>query len=128
MSHLIGAGHGYIGVSSGNLMMAAKIDHEAGQCPGYFFMEIGKMIGGTVADPISHINVVIEFLRYVWTTDAVRPYRASASGYLLEQLVRERTGDYARILRTVAIRLKDISDFIAYMSVWVTGHFLRIDR
>lgn len=128
MGYLIGAGHGYIGVSSGNLMMAAKVDHEAGQCPGYFFKEIGKMIGGTVADPISHINVVLEFLRHVWTTDAARPYRASATGYLLEQLIRERTGDYAKILRTVAIRLKDIGEFIAYMSLWLTGHFLRIDR
>jgi tetratricopeptide (TPR) repeat protein len=128
MSHLIGAGHGYIGVSTGNLMMAAKIDHDAGQCPGYFFKEIGKMIGGTVAEPNSHINVALEFLRYVWTTDATRPYRAGASGHLLEQLIRERTGDYGRILRTVAVRLKDISEFIEYMSVWLTGHFLRIDR
>jgi hypothetical protein len=128
MSHLIGAGHGYIGISSGNLMMAAKIDHDAGQCPGYFFKEIGKMIGGTVAEPNSHINVALEFLRYVWTTDAARPYRAGASGHLLEQLIRERTGDYGRILRTVAVRLKDISEFIEYMSVWLAGHFLRIDR
>jgi hypothetical protein len=105
-----------------------KDPHAQGQCPGYFFKEIGKMIGGAVADPISHINVAVEFLRHVWQTQSARPYRQKSTGYLLEQLVRERTHDYARILRTVAGRVRDIQELIDYLTVWVAGHFLPLDR
>ncbi|WP_454000416.1 PIN domain-containing protein [Afipia felis] len=128
MGHLIGAGHGYIGVSSANLICAAQIDHEAGECPGYFFREISRMIGGIVAEPISHINVVVEFLRHVWQTPLTRLYREKSTSLLLEQLVRERTNDYGRILRGVGVRVMDIPELRRYFAAWLTGHFLRIDQ
>lgn len=128
MGHLIGAGHSYIGVSSANLICAAQIDHDAGECPGYFFREISRMIGGIVAEPISHINVVVEFLRHVWQTPSTRPYREKSTSLLLEQLTRERTNDYGRILRSVGVRVTDIPELRRYFAAWLTGHFLRIDR
>lgn len=128
MGHLIGAGHSYIGVSSANLIRAAKIDHDAGECPGYYFREISRMIGGIVADPISHINVVVEFLRRVWRDPSTRPYREKSTSHLLEQLIRERTSDYERILRTVCVRAVGIPELRQYLANWLTGHFLRIDQ
>ena len=100
-AHLVSAGHNYICVSGKALICAASIDAEAGECPGYFFRQITRMIGGAPAEPASHIRVAIEFLRHAWNDPSALRYREKTTGFLLEQLIRERTADYGRILRTI---------------------------
>jgi cellulose synthase operon protein C len=123
---LIGAGHNYMCVSGAALIRSAVIDSEAGQCPGYFFKQIGRMIGGAAADPASHISVVIEFLRRVWTSQSTLGYREPVTGLLLNQLIRERTSDYKLILRTVIRCVVDIPVLAEYLMAWLRGHFLDV--
>jgi len=123
-AHLIGAGHNYLGVSGEALIRSSAIDADAGECPGYFFKQIGRMIGGAAAEPASHIRVVVEFLRHVWTRQSTLGYREPATGLLLSQLIRERTSDYKLILRTVGRYAADIPPLIEYMTAWLRGHFL----
>ncbi|MCK1668984.1 tetratricopeptide repeat protein [Bradyrhizobium sp. 153] len=123
-AHLIGAGHNYICVSGGALIRAASIDAEAGECPGYFFRQITRMIGGAPAEPASHIRVVLEFLRHVWNDPGALRYRERATGFVLEQLVRERTADYGRILRTVVRASSGTPDLVQYLMAWLRGHFI----
>lgn len=125
-AHLIGAGHNYVCVSGKALIRAASIDAEASECQGYLFRQTARMIGGAAAEPSSHIRVAIEFLRHVWNDSAALGYRERATGFLLEQLIRDRTADYSRILRTVMWRLRDIPDLIAYLSAWLRGHFINL--
>jgi cellulose synthase operon protein C len=79
-AHLIGAGHNYVCVSGKALIRAASIDAEAGECPGYHFKQIARMIGGAAAEPASHVRVVVEFLRYAWNSPSALGYRESATG------------------------------------------------
>jgi cellulose synthase operon protein C len=123
-AHLIGAGHNYVCVSGKALIRAASIDAGAGECPGYFIKQVARMIGGAAAEPPSHIRVVVEFLRHVWNDPSALGYRERATGFLLDQLVRERTADYRRILRTVMWAVADIPALTVYIAAWMRGHFL----
>jgi hypothetical protein len=125
-AHLIAAGHSYICVSGKALIRAASIDAEAGECPGYFFRQIARMIGGAPAEPASHIRVAIEFLRHVWNDPAALGYRESSTGFLLQQLVRERTADYRRILRTIVWVFAGVPNLNAYLTAWLRGHFINL--
>jgi cellulose synthase operon protein C len=125
-ANLIDAAHNYVCVSGKALIHAASIDEQAGACPGYFFNQTTNMIGGAAAEPASHIRVVVEFLQHVWNDPSALGYRERATGFLLEQLIRERTVDYGRILRTVMWRVRHLPELIAYLSAWLRGHFLEV--
>jgi hypothetical protein len=124
IAHLIGAGHNYICVSGTALIRAAAIDAEAGECPGYFFRQTARMIGGVAAEPASHIRVAIEFLRYAWNNPSALRYREKTTGLLLEQLVRDRTADYGRILRTIVRASSGVPGLVEYLAAWLRGHFI----
>ncbi|MCW2220786.1 hypothetical protein M2232_004318 [Bradyrhizobium japonicum] len=85
------------------------------------------MIGGAAAEPASHIRVALEFLTRLWGSPSPVPYREKATGLLLEQLVRERTADYRRILRTVALRASTNRAPRLYIADWLRGHFIKLD-
>jgi hypothetical protein len=123
-AHLIGAGHNYVCVSGRALTRAASIDAEAGESPGYYFRQTARMIGGAPAEPASHIRVVIEFLRHAWNDSSALRYREKTTGFLLEQLIRERTSDYGRILRTIVRAAAGVPDLIEYLTAWLRGHFI----
>jgi tetratricopeptide (TPR) repeat protein len=123
-AHLIGAGHNYVCVSGVALLRAAAIDAQTGECPGYLFKQTARMIGGVGAEPASHIRVVVEFIRYVWNVPGLLKYRERTTGYLLGQLVRDRTADYRPILREVLRRCWTQADVAAYITVWLRGHFI----
>jgi hypothetical protein len=108
------------------VIRSAVIDAEAGECPGYFFKQIGRMIGGSAADPPSHIRVTLEFLRYAWTSHAAHRYREPVTGLLLNELIRDRTEDYKKILRTIAACVADVPALTAHLRTWLRGHFLDI--
>ena len=65
----------------------------------------------------------VEFLRHLWNDPSARRYRERATGLLLEQLVRDRTSDYRRILRTVMWVVTDMPALNAYLIAWLRGHF-----
>jgi tetratricopeptide (TPR) repeat protein len=125
-ANLIDAGHNYLSVSSAVLARSAAIDAEAGQCPGYFFGQVSRMIGGAQAEPKSHIRVVVDCLRIMWAAPSMQPYRKQTTGTLLRQLIRERTTDYAPILRVIIGSLRGLPTLLEYMAVWLRGHFLQI--
>jgi Flp pilus assembly protein TadD len=125
-AHLIGAGHNYLSVSGAALIRSAAIDADAGECPGYLSKQIGRMIGGAAAEPASHVGVVVEFLQYVWRRPSALAYRERSTGFLLDQIIRERTSDYKPILRAVIGAVADIPALIEYLAVWLRGHFLDV--
>ncbi|WP_354110853.1 hypothetical protein [Bradyrhizobium sp. S3.12.5] len=124
IAHLVGAGHNYVCVTGTVLIRAAAIDAEAGECPGYFFRQTVRMMGGAPAEPASHIRVALEFLRYAWTDPSALRYREGTTGFLLEQLVRDRTADYGRILRTIVRASAGVPELIEYLTAWLRGHFI----
>jgi hypothetical protein len=126
-AHLIDAGHNYVCVSGKALIHAAEIDAQAGECPGYFFRQTTNTIGGAAAEPASHIRVVLEFLRRVWSGPSRVGYREKTTGLLLEKLIRERTADYRKILRTVAWVAADNMAMTLYISDWMRGHFIDLE-
>jgi hypothetical protein len=126
-AHLVGAGHNFVCVSGNALLHAASIDEQAGQCPGYFFNQIANTIGGSAAEPRSHIRVVLEFLRRVWYGPSAVRYREKTTGLLLEKLIQERTADYRKILRTVSLEVADNMALTRYISDWMRGHFISLD-
>jgi len=127
ISHLIGAGHNFISVSGLVLSRAAQIDAQAGECPGYFFRQTARMIGGAAADPASHVGVVLDFMKQTWLHSPSLPYREPSTGLLLEALTRERPNDCHRILRTVAWAAAGHSGLTRYIRAWLRGHFIKLD-
>lgn len=125
-SHLIAAGHNYMCVSSQTMIQAVSIDAEDGECPGYFFKQMIRMIGGAAAEPVSHTRVAVEFLRLVWNRQSTLGYREPTTGLLLNQLIRDRNSDYKLILRTVVRVVADVPALVKYLMAWLRGHFLDI--
>lgn len=123
-AHLVDAGHNYLGVSGAVLAQAARIDAAAGDVPGYFFRTLSKMIGGSAAEPTSHVQAVIGCLQDLWDDHRTVSYRQQAAGHLLRQLARERVGDYSIILRAVLAWSQDTFGLSHYVRAWLRGHFL----
>ena len=122
---LIGAGHGYLGVSGSMLAHAARLDAAAtGEVPEDLFQTLSLMIGGRIAEPVSHVNAVIGCLNEIWSDSDAAGFRQPVTGHLLRQLVRERVDDYAIILRTVLARTRDLPELTSYILDWLRGHFL----
>jgi hypothetical protein len=121
---LIQAGHAYLGVSGLVLARAARIDAIAGNAPGDLLTTISLMIGGRTADRVSHVNVVVGCLIDLWKDHTTASFRQPVTGFILDQLVRERTNDYDLILRTVLERVRNLPALTAYIHTWLRGHFL----
>lgn len=125
LAQLIKAGHSYLGVSGLVLARAARLDAAAaGEVPGDLFRTLSLMIGGRGAEPASHINAVIECLNELWGKSDAVGFRQPITGHLLRQLVSERTGDYAIILRTVLKRTGNLPTLTSYILDWLQGHFM----
>lgn len=123
-AHLVGAGHSYLGVSGAMLAQAARLDAAAGGAPGHLFRTLSDMIGGRAAEPVSHVQAVVGCLRDLWDDHRTLGFREAVTGHLLRQLVRERTGDYPVILRTVLAWSKGTFGLATYVRGWMQGHFL----
>jgi hypothetical protein len=122
---LIGAGHGHLGVSDSMPAHAARLDAAAtGDVPGDLFQTLSLMIGGHVAEPVSHVNAVVGCLNEIWSGSYATGFRQPVTGHLLRELVRERVDDYAIILRAVLARTRDLPELTSYMLDWLRGHFL----
>jgi hypothetical protein len=125
-SHLIGAGHSYVCITGNVLIHAASIDAKTGECPGYLFKQTARMIGGAPAEPASHIRVAIQFMQHVWNDPSALSYREKTIGFLLEQLIRERTADYRRILSTIVRTFTGVPGLTSYLTTWLRGHFINL--
>lgn len=121
---LIEQGQSYLGVSGQVLALAARLDAEAGQAPGYLFRTLCRMIGGAIADPVSHMQAALGCISELWGDPAAISYREAATGYLLEQLIRGRDADFAPMLANLISAGRSISGFPGYAHGWLKGHFL----
>ena len=121
---LIDAGHSYLGVSDSMLARAAKLDAAAGKRPGRLFGTLSTLIGGRIAEPISHIGAVVGCLRALWTDGSAAGYWEPVTSHLLRQLVRERVTDYAPILRELLVQINNLPELKGYVHGWLRGHFL----
>ena len=122
-ANLIDAGHSYITVTGKALALAAKLDLQSGESPGYLFKSLAKMVGGSIAEPNSHISVCQECLMLLWGDLNAINYRAKATSYLLERLIAERN-DQAKILRTITLSFNQLPLIQNYIIDWLRGHFL----
>jgi tetratricopeptide (TPR) repeat protein len=124
LANLIEAGHNYLGVTGPMLAHAARLDATVDEFPGYLLRTIATVIGGRIADPISHIDAVLGCLRNLWDDIETTRFRQPVTGFLLRQLVRERENDYGVILRTVLAMARDRTGLTNYIHGWLRGHFL----
>jgi hypothetical protein len=123
-AHLVGAGHNYIGMSGLVLARALRMDAEAGEVPGYLFKALSEVIGGRIAEPRSHLLACTECLRDLWSDRRTSAYRQPATGLLLRQLIRERTGDYRILIRTLLELVQNLPQLVEYIHAWARGHFI----
>jgi cellulose synthase operon protein C len=123
-AHLVGAGHNYIGMSGLALARALRMDAEAGEVPGYLFKALSEVIGGRIAEPRSHLLACTECLRDLWSDRRTSAYRQPATGLLLRQLIRERTGDYRILIRTLLELVQNLPQLVEYIHAWARGHFI----
>lgn len=121
---LVDFGQSYLGVSGQVLARAARLDAEAGQAPGPLFKTLCRMIGGAIADPVSHMQAALGCISDLWDDRSAMPYREAATGYLLEQLIRERNDDFAPMLANLISAGRSIIGFPGYAHRWLQGHFL----
>ncbi len=105
------------------LAHAAYLDAQAREAPGYLFKALSQMIGGRIAEPMSHTKVTLECLVQLWRDHNSASFRQPVTGHLLRQLVRDRTQDYAIILRLVLARTRSIPALNSYIRDWLHGHF-----
>lgn len=121
---LIGAGHDYISITSLDLLHALLADAQDGQSPGPVFRQLSGNIGGPNAEPLSHRDVVSEFLELAWSDEVFGASRQEAGSILLRQLIRSRHDDYGILLRhifTLSLQQPDLRQFLRY---WQRGHFI----
>jgi Flp pilus assembly protein TadD len=123
-ANLVGAGHNYIGISGEALVRALRMDAETGEVPGYLFTTLAKVIGGGNAEMSSHLSACIQCLRDLWQDHRTRNYREPATGILLSNLLRARTGDHRIILQHLLRWAWDLPQLIEYIHAWMRGHFI----
>lgn len=123
-ANLVDVGQNYLGVSGAVLAHAASLDAAAGNAPGYLFKALSEMIGGRTAEPTSHVQATIACLRELWQSETTASFRQPVTGHLLRQLIRDRTDDYAIILRTVIASARGLPLLREYSRAWLRGHFL----
>lgn len=123
-AQLVNGGQAYLGVSGAALAHAAALDAAAGTVLGPLFRSLSEMIGGSSAEPISHVQAVLACIQILWSTPSARAYREPMTGHLLEQLIRRRDADYVRLLRAMITLTKSIEGVWPYLFAWLRGHFL----
>jgi hypothetical protein len=123
-ANLIGAGHGYLGVSGPVLAHAARLDAQGTERPGPLFRTLSMVIGGRSAEPRSHVVACLTCLGELWSDRATMSFRQPVTGHLLQQLVHERTNDYQMLLHTLLSRVGGIPQLTQYIRDWMRGHFI----
>lgn len=125
-ARLVESGHSYLGVNGNALADAARIDAIAHEPPGPLFTTLSGIVGGTLAEPRSHIVVVLGFLSIVWNDDRARRYRERVTGHVLERLISERHGDYRAMLRLLILSIPPSAALAEYLAGWLRGHFIPV--
>jgi tetratricopeptide (TPR) repeat protein len=123
-ANLIDAGHNYLGVSGAALLRAARLDAANQQYPGDLFKSLSRVIGGTHAEPVSHVAATVDCLSGLWLDPDTIGYRQPVTAHLLRRLIDDRPADYPVILRTVLARTRDNFALNDYIYQWLRGHFL----
>lgn len=121
---LVEHGQSYLGVSGQVLARAAQLDAQGGEAPGHLYRTLCRMIGGAIADPVSHMQAALGCISELWDDRAATSYREAATGHLLEQLIRGRDSDFAPMLANLISAGRGISGFPGYAHRWLKGHFL----
>ncbi len=124
LAHLIGAGHNYLSVNSLVLIRALKLSVLRDDKTHELFKAASSMIGGSGADAQSHLSVSLGFLAHVWRDRDLLPHREKVTALLMRNLIRGRYQDCVELVAAIISFLAANEEFIAFMQVWVRGHFL----
>jgi hypothetical protein len=120
---LVDAGRSYLSVTGPVLAQAARLDAAVGEAPGHLFRTLGQLVGGHIAEPVSHINATLMCLRELWEDHRAAAYREPVTSHLLSQLVSYRYDDYTDILRVVVFETRNSPVLSTYIKSWINGHF-----
>lgn len=123
-AHMVEAGHNYIGVSGTVLALALRLDARAGPAPGRLFRTLVRMIGGSNAEPSSHVATALECLARLWSGDGTGVDRKAATSLLLRRLLNGRHGDYGAILRSVILAVRPLPNLLEFTIDWARGNFI----
>ncbi|TXN27490.1 hypothetical protein [Methylobacterium sp. WL19] len=89
-----------------------------------------RYIGGNDAEMISHLTVVIEFLKAVWGYRDAQSVlrRKAATGLVLEAFFRGRQSDWLDWFRRLVHYAPGTFAFHRYLRDWLTGHFIQVEQ
>ncbi|NTF97876.1 PIN domain-containing protein [Rhizobium rhizogenes] len=112
--------HGHLSLNA-DTMLAALRNGPADDLAN--FKALARFIGGRNAELKSHVEVCVEFLNRLWRKyDNFDLTSMQATSFLIEQLIRHRTGDWALVL--AFIKRGCASPIQRFIDGWVAGHFL----
>lgn len=96
----------------------------------YRFKAALRHIGGKDAEMISHLMVVVVFLKAVWNSDGDLPVlrRKAATGLVFEAFLRNRRGDWLDWLRRLVHYAPRTIAFRHYLKDWLRGHFIQVEH
>lgn len=84
---------------------------------------IGRL-GGEIAEPLSHLHAAYEALHHLWLTQSVVKVRDTATGMILENLLKGRQDDWSNLLQAIERFAARMPDMRRYIRDWARGHFL----
>lgn len=110
-------------MGSAPLALAVSLDAKAG--PDFrLFRSLSEVIGGRSAEVLSHVTACSGCIAALWSDRTTDGFRERATGFLLSQLLRERTDDYRDILRALDTNLAGLPSARKYLREWARGHFM----
>lgn len=120
---LIGAGQTHLGISGSVIALGMEMDAlEYGRLDRRTTVLVGRL-GGAEAEPVSHVEAVLQALAQLWSTRSVAIVREQATGRLLEAVIRQRP-DWKRIMAAVENFASGTPALRQYVRDWGRGHFL----
>lgn len=113
--------HNYLSLDAGTLWDVFQAD----TADLYQFHVVAEFLGTKDADMRSHITVTKTFLNKLWRTKySLESKGKSATGVLLEHLVRHQGDEWASVLAFIKVGVDQ--HLKKYINGWVQGHFLPI--
>jgi len=119
---LVTAGHKFTSIDAELLLFATQGSDESSV---QRFSRVAETLGGPSADIKSHIAVAVTFLSTIWKEPHPPLAHVSASGKIVEQLIKGRSSEWEKILGILLrVVVSPNSGFQQFLQGWLQGHFL----
>lgn len=112
--------HGHLGIDAVTLGVVLREDDTKDLSD---FSVLCRYLGGSRAEMISHVSIVVRFINSVWADPDLSQLKAmKATSALLTAMTKERSRPWAQVL--AVLRLELAARPARFVLQWAQGHFL----